>query len=74
MTGKHNSQSNIGVRIRIRRREIDWTQDQLARAIGVSRTTVESYEQGSCNPSSYRLKRIIRVLGVDHDFNVLKGE
>jgi transcriptional regulator with XRE-family HTH domain len=72
MTGR--SHTDIGDKIRCRRREIDWTQNQLARAIGVSRSTVESYEAGSCNPSVGRLKRIIRVLGVDHDFNVLKRE
>jgi transcriptional regulator with XRE-family HTH domain len=65
---------DIGSKIRCRRRAINWTQDDLARAIGVSRSTIESYEAGSCNPSIGRLKRIIHVLGVDLDFNVVKRE
>ncbi|UOB18615.1 helix-turn-helix domain-containing protein [Abyssalbus ytuae] len=50
-----------GETIRQRRRELDWTQSDLADKIGVSITTIQNYEAGKQIPSSKKgvIKRIL---------------
>jgi putative transcriptional regulator len=54
-------------RLRVARAELDLSQDQLARAAGVSRQTISSIETGQYCPSTLLAFRLARVLGVRVD-------
>lgn len=63
-------------RIKVARAERDLSQDQLARAAGVSRQTISSIETGQYCPSTllaFRLARVLR-LGVEDLFQLEEGE
>jgi len=62
-------------RLRIARAERDLSQDQLARAAGVSRQTISSIETGQYCPSTLLAFRLARVLGAGvEDLFWLEGE
>ena len=63
-----DSSQAIGSRIRDARIEQGLTQDQLAAAVGVSRSAVAQWETGRAGQLSGNLDRIARVLavGVEH--------
>jgi putative transcriptional regulator len=50
-------------RLRELRAERDWTQSELARALGVSRQTVNAIETGKYDPSLPLAFKIARVFG-----------
>ena len=54
----------IGARIRVAREEQDWTQDQLAVAVGVSRSAVAQWETGRAGQVTANLTRVAAALGV----------
>ena len=54
-------------RVRVARAERDLSQDQLARAAGVSRQTISSIETGQYCPSTLLAFRLAGVLGVGVD-------
>ena len=54
----------IGERIKRSRAERGWTQDQLAAAVGVSRSAVAQWETGRSGQLTANLARIARALGV----------
>jgi transcriptional regulator with XRE-family HTH domain len=54
----------IGARIRVAREEQDWTQDQLAAAVGVSRSAVAQWETGRAGQVTANLTRVAAALGV----------
>ncbi len=54
-------------RLRVARAEHDLSQEQLARAVGVSRQTISSIETGQYCPSALLAFRLARVLGVRVD-------
>jgi len=54
----------IGRRLRVRRRLLNLTQQQLAGACGVGFQMVQKYECGACRMSASRLWQLSRVLGV----------
>lgn len=54
----------IGTRIRNARQERGWTQDQLATAIGVSRSAVAQWETGRAGQVTTNLTRIAQALDV----------
>ncbi len=54
-------------RVRVARAERDLSQDQLARAAGVSRQTISSIETGQYCPSTLLAFRLASVLGVGVD-------
>ena len=54
----------IGTRIRITRQELGWTQDQLAEAVGVSRSAVAQWETGRAGQVTGNLTRVASALGV----------
>lgn len=58
----------IGLRIRDVRRERGLTQDQLAQAIGVSRSAVAQWETGRAGQVIGNLTRIAETLGVGVEF------
>jgi transcriptional regulator with XRE-family HTH domain len=67
LTYHANMSSNpqdIGPRIRIAREDRGWTQDQLAAAVGVSRSAVAQWETGRAGQVTTNLTRIASELGV----------
>ena len=58
----------IGERIRAARQDRGWTQEQLADAVGVSRSAVAQWETGRAGQLSGNLARIGEVLsvGIEH--------
>jgi DNA-binding XRE family transcriptional regulator len=50
-------------RLRVARAERDMSQDQLARAAGVSRQTISSIETGQYTPSALLAFRLAEALG-----------
>ena len=55
---------DIGARIRTAREEQGWTQDQLAEAVGVSRSAVAQWETGRAGQVTTNLTRVAAALGV----------
>ena len=55
---------DIGARIRTAREEQGWTQDQLAEAVGVSRSAVAQWETGRAGQVTTNLTRVAATLGV----------
>ena len=54
-------------RVRVGRAERSMSQDELARAAGVSRQTISSIETGQYTPSALLAFRIARALGMPVD-------
>ena len=54
-------------RLRVARAELDISQDQLARMVGVSRQTISSIETGQYGPSALLAFRLAAALGVRVD-------
>src|SRR3954449_13205765 len=59
---------DIGARIRTAREEQGWTQDQLANAVGVSRSAVAQWETGRAGQVTTNLTRIATVLEVGVEY------
>ncbi len=68
--------TRLANRLRVARAERDLSQDQLARAAGVSRQTISSIETGQYCPSTLLAFRLARVLGrtVDGLFWLEEGD
>lgn len=56
--------SRLGGRIKQRRLELQWTQDELAGQLGVEVNTVSRMECGVHLPSLHRLEELAAILGV----------
>lgn len=65
--------TEMGLRIRDIRRERSWTQDQLANAVGVSRSAVAQWETGRAGQITANLTRIAEVLQVGVEY-LMYGE
>jgi transcriptional regulator with XRE-family HTH domain len=63
----------VGDRIRMRRTDLKWTQDQLATQAGISKGFLSDVERGLRNVSSEFLLKLAEALGVTTDF-LMKGE
>lgn len=63
----------LGERIRERRRELGWTQEELSRKSGISKGFLSDIENGKRSVSAENLSEIARVLGLSLDF-LMKGE
>lgn len=59
-------------RLRATRIEKGYTQEQLAKAIGVTKSTMAKYDRGELEPNVKNIKKIAQVLGVSVDY--LLGE
>ena len=57
----------LGDKIRRMRKVRDWTQEELARLVGVERATIAGYETREKHPSYEVLKKLARVFGVSID-------
>nr|WP_294507204.1 helix-turn-helix transcriptional regulator [uncultured Rhodopila sp.] len=60
--------SDIGARIRARRRDSSLTQDEFARRVGVSRSAVAQWETGRTGQVTGNLSRIAAALGVGVEY------
>ena len=60
--------AQIGARIKEVRQERGWTQDQLAQAVGVSRSAVAQWETGRAGQITGNLTRIAANLEVGVEF------
>ena len=58
----------VGERIRSRRRELGWTQDELARRAGISKSFLSDLENGRRSVSADNLFDIARTLSLSMDF------
>jgi transcriptional regulator with XRE-family HTH domain len=65
--------TDMGIRIREVRRERGWTQDQLASAVGVSRSAVAQWETGRAGQVTTNLTRIAEVLEIGVEY-IMYGE
>lgn len=52
------------IRLKELRTQREWTQDQLAAAIGASKSHVSEMETGKKNPSAPMLEKIAKVFGL----------
>src|SRR5215831_223112 len=59
-----SSPEEIGIRIRTARQDLGWTQDQLAAAVGVSRSAVAQWETGRAGQVTTNLTRVAAALGI----------
>ena len=64
----------VGVRIRDVRREQGWTQEDLAQAVGVSRSAVAQWETDRAGQVRENLSRIAEALGVSAEFLLMGRE
>ena len=60
--------SQIGARIKEIRQERGWTQDQLAQAVGVSRSAVAQWETGRAGQITGNLTRIAATLDIGVEY------
>ena len=52
-------------RIKVRRAMKDWTQEELARRVGVTRKTINTIENGVYVPSTYLALKIAKAFGTN---------
>lgn len=60
--------AGVGERIKKRRQELEWTQDQLAQKAGISKSFLSDLENGKRSVGAENLLDIARALGVSIDF------
>ncbi len=65
--------SSVGERIKKRRAELGWTQEQLARKAGLSKSFLSDLENSKRSIGAENLLDIARALGVSIDF-LMTGE
>ncbi len=58
----------FGDRLREARLNKGLTQEQLAKEIGVAKSTLTGYEKGNREPDVFKIKKIIEVLGIEAEF------
>ena len=62
---------SLGTRVKERRIELGWTQEELARRLGVRQNVVSRLEAGGVKtPNLVMLRTLARVLGVTTDYLV----
>lgn len=55
-------------RIREARKKTGLTQQEVAKALGIGKSTYTGYETGNSNPDMYKLAQIMQVLNVDANY------
>ena len=63
-----NTQQGIGAKIKLRRKLLKLTQEDLAELVGVARQTVSAWERGSFVPDGENLIALARVLETSIDY------
>lgn len=69
----HPIDRHVGLRLRLRRRQLGISQEKLAEAVGITFQQVQKYERGANRVSASRLWELARALkvSVDHFFEGL---
>lgn len=70
---KKTKETTLGERIRLLRRERDWSREQLAEVIDVHMQSIAAYERDSSIPSALVLKKIADAFGVSMEY-LVSGE
>ena len=52
---------NFKENLRLLRKEKKWTQDQLAKMVGVDQRTISAWEKGVCEPSFATLAKLCEI-------------
>ena len=65
--------AGVGERIKARRAELGWTQDQLGQKAGISKSFLSDLENGKRSVGAENLLDIARALGVSLDY-LMTGE
>jgi putative transcriptional regulator len=69
------SRDELSNTLKVQRARMDWTQEELARRVGVTRKTVNTIENGVYVPSTVLALRMARAFGVPvEDLFQLSGE
>ena len=55
---------NVGIKIKVKREELNWTQTKLGNKLGVTFQQVQKYEKGKNGCSAYRIKELSKHLKV----------
>ena len=63
--GPHPVDRHVGLRIRMRRKEMGVSQERLAEALGITFQQVQKYERGANRVSASKLWEIARALGTN---------
>lgn len=63
VVGPHPVDRHVGLRVRMRRKEIGVSQEKLAEALGITFQQVQKYERGANRVSASKLWEIARALG-----------
>lgn len=58
----------FGELLKIARKNKKFSQDDLAKILGVSRVTITNYELGNNTPTHSNLKKLVEALGVPYDY------
>jgi putative transcriptional regulator len=58
------TEKRLANKIKVYRAMHDWTQEELAHRVGVTRKTINTVENGVYVPSAYLALKIARVFGV----------
>lgn len=64
----------FGENLRALRKGYGMTQDQLAREIGVSKSSINMYERGEREPGLFVLKKIVEHYGVSFEMLISPSE
>lgn len=70
----NNLYAHVGVRLKIRRRELGLTQKEVAKHIGVTYQQLQKYESGKSRVDSDRLFELARILKVDIEYFFVTAE
>jgi transcriptional regulator with XRE-family HTH domain len=62
LSGPHPIDRHVGLRIRMRRKELGITQEKLAQALGLTFQQVQKYERGANRVSASKLWEVARAL------------
>ena len=65
---------NLGDRLVILRKKRTWTQDDVAKKIGIARTTYAMYEQGRREPDANSLSKLAELFDVSIDYLITGTE
>ena len=64
---------DVGQRLKIRRKELGFTQDYVAAELGITRQTMSNWENGRSYPDIERIIRLSELYNLSLD-ELLKGE
>jgi transcriptional regulator with XRE-family HTH domain len=64
----HPTDKHVGARLRMRRLMLDKSQEEIAKALGLTFQQVQKYEKGANRISASRLQHLCKILGVQVPF------